>query len=447
MIDSQLGPFKIIKKIASGGMGDVYQAHDPIHNRIVAIKTLRQEFNDSSEFISRFKREANILSKIVHHNTVIVYSTEIEKDIFYIVMEYVNGTTLRDFLLTHRFFITDIISMMMQILDGIDAIHRQGILHRDIKLANVMISENNLVKIGDFGVAKSIYEEQSTITKTGQLLGTLHMLPPEILAGEKFTVQSDIYSLGLLFFEILSGFNPIYGKNDAETLQNIKDKKIDFPAELSAIIHWELRQEILKMLDKDSSKRPSNVSEVKKKMILALEKQKKFLPTKGERYPSSYPQPDNLIDELVKSNCVYMLNQAYALELASDFGTKTFESIRKEDLIAALIKIRKIGPQITHVDDAPEIENIPNNDSELNKHQAIQKLKRIKTDEISIDAPVEEKKAAKIYVMDMKDVPAIEMEKAPRKKLPPITDSSEDKRKNSGGFFGKMLSIFKKNKK
>ena len=216
--------YEIVKSIGEGGMANVYLANDTILNRKVAIKVLRGDLSHDEKFIRRFQREALSVSNLSHPNIVEVYDVGQENDQHYIVMEYIDGKTLKQ-LLNKRGSLTlsEVIDIMNQLTDGLSHAHDAYIIHRDIKPQNIMIQDDGLIKITDFGIAMALNSTQ--LTQTNSVMGSVHYLPPEQANGKSATMKSDIYSLGILMYELLTGNVPFKGDNAVEiALKHLKEK-------------------------------------------------------------------------------------------------------------------------------------------------------------------------------------------------------------------------------
>lgn len=215
--------YQIIKTIGEGGMANVYLAYDTILDRNVAVKVLRGDLANDEKFVRRFQREALSASSLAHPNIVEVYDVGEDNGQYYIVMEYIEGKHLKQLLKKRgSLTITEVIDIMMQITDGIAVAHDSYIIHRDIKPQNIMILENGLVKITDFGIAMAMNAAQ--LTQTNSVMGSVHYLPPEQASGNGSTLQSDIYSMGILMYELLCGHLPYRGDNAVEiALKHLKE--------------------------------------------------------------------------------------------------------------------------------------------------------------------------------------------------------------------------------
>ncbi len=216
--------YEIIKNIGEGGMANVYLAQDTILDRKVAVKVLRGDLASDDKFIRRFQREALSVSNLSHPNIVEVYDVGEENGSHYIVMEYIEGKTLKQLLKKRESLtLTEVIDIMTQLTDGISHAHESYIIHRDIKPQNIMIEDDGRIKITDFGIAMALNATQ--LTQTNSVMGSVHYLPPEQASGKGATIKSDIYSLGILMYELLTGNVPFKGDNAVEiALKHMKDK-------------------------------------------------------------------------------------------------------------------------------------------------------------------------------------------------------------------------------
>lgn len=215
--------YQIIKTIGEGGMANVYLAYDTILDRDVAVKVLRGDLATDEKFVRRFQREALSASSLSHPNIVEVYDVGEDNGSYYIVMEYIEGKHLKQ-LLKRRgsLTLTEVVDIMLQVTDGMSAAHDSYIIHRDIKPQNIMILENGLIKITDFGIAMALNSTQ--LTQTNSVMGSVHYLPPEQASGKGATIQSDVYSMGILMYELLTGTLPFRGDNAVEiALKHIKE--------------------------------------------------------------------------------------------------------------------------------------------------------------------------------------------------------------------------------
>ena len=215
--------YQIIKSIGEGGMANVYLAYDTILDRNVAVKVLRGDLSNDEKFVRRFQREALAASSLTHPNIVEVYDVGEDNGEYYIVMEYIEGKHLKNLLKKRgKLTISEAVDIMLQITDGMSVAHDSYIIHRDIKPQNIMILENGLVKITDFGIAMAMNATQ--LTQTNTVMGSVHYLPPEQASGQGSTLQSDIYSMGIVMYELITGELPFKGDNAVEiALKHLKE--------------------------------------------------------------------------------------------------------------------------------------------------------------------------------------------------------------------------------
>jgi len=213
MIGKRLsGRYKILDIIGGGGMANVYLARDMILDRDVAVKMLRLDFANDEEFIRRFHREAQSATSLAHPNIVSIYDVGEENDLYYIVMEYVDGQTLKQYIQQNTpLRVEEALEIMKQLTSAISHAHHNHIIHRDIKPHNILIDHNGTVKITDFGIAMAL--SATSITQTNSVLGSVHYLSPEQARGGMANRKSDIYSLGIVMFELLTGRLPFSGES------------------------------------------------------------------------------------------------------------------------------------------------------------------------------------------------------------------------------------------
>ena len=247
------GRYEIIRSIGEGGMANVYLAHDIILDRDVAVKVLRGDLSGDEKFVRRFQREALAASSLSHPNIVEMYDVGEDHGVYYIVMEYIDGKTLKQ-LIKKRGALTlsECIDIMLQLTDGVEHAHASYIIHRDLKPQNIMIQDNGEIKITDFGIAVALNNTQ--LTQTNSVMGSVHYLPPEQASGKGCTVKSDIYSMGIVFYELLTGSLPFKGDNAVEiALKHIKN---DIPSVCA--FNKSIPQSVENIVLKATAKNPKN---------------------------------------------------------------------------------------------------------------------------------------------------------------------------------------------
>ena len=262
--------YELIEKIGNGGMAKVYKAKDQILNRYVAVKILRDEFTTDQEFIKRFEAEAQSAASITHPNIVSVYDVGNEGNLYYIVMELVQGKTLKEIIVEEGSALPWkwSINIAIQIASALEVAHRNKIVHRDIKPHNIIITEDGVAKVTDFGIAKAV--SNSTITSFGTTIGSVHYFSPEHARGGFTDSKSDLYSLGVVMYEMLTGRVPF----DADTPVSVALKHMQEeptpPIELNEKIPSSVNDIILKAMRKDTSLRYQNATEMLKDLKVAL---------------------------------------------------------------------------------------------------------------------------------------------------------------------------------
>lgn len=276
--------YEIIRSIGEGGMANVYLGYDTILDRNVAIKVLRGDLSNDEKFVRRFQREALSASSLAHPNIVEMYDVGEDNGLYYIVMEYIEGKTLKQ-LLKKRGTLTlsEAIDIMLQLTDGMAHAHDSYIIHRDLKPQNIMIKDDGQIKITDFGIAMALNSTQ--LTQTNSVMGSVHYLPPEQASGKGCTIKSDIYSMGIIFYELLSGSLPFRGDNAVEiALKHMRDPLPSLREENPAI-----PQSIENIIRKATAKNPKNryddARSMHEDLLTALDDDRMDEPVYQYKYP------------------------------------------------------------------------------------------------------------------------------------------------------------------
>ena len=280
--------YEVIKSIGEGGMANVYLAYDTILDRRVAVKVLRGDLSNDEKFVRRFQREALSASSLSHPNIVEMYDVGEDNGIYYIVMEYIEGKTLKQ-LIKKRGTLTlsEAIDIMLQITDGISQAHDSYIIHRDLKPQNIMIKEDGTIKITDFGIAMALNSTQ--LTQTNSVMGSVHYLPPEQASGKGSTIRSDIYSMGILFYEIITGTLPFKGDNAVEiALKQMRDE-IPSIRRKNQAIPQSVENVILKATAKNPKNRYADSKEMHADLLTVLNDER----VNEERYVFKYPEHES----------------------------------------------------------------------------------------------------------------------------------------------------------
>ncbi len=251
--------YEILEKIGTGGMSDVYKAKCHKLNRFVAVKVLKQEFSENANFVSKFRIEAQAAAGLMHPNIVNVYDVGEENGIYYIVMELVEGITLKKYIEKKaRLSYKEAVSIAIQVSMGIEAAHKNHIIHRDIKPQNIIISKDGKVKVTDFGIAKAA----TSNTITSNVMGSVHYTSPEQARGGYSDEKSDIYSMGITLFEMLTGRVPFNGETTVAIAIKHIQEEIPSPKEYVAEIPSSVEGIVLKCCQKSPDRRYSNVQEL-----------------------------------------------------------------------------------------------------------------------------------------------------------------------------------------
>jgi serine/threonine protein kinase len=259
MIGKTILHYKILEKLGEGGMGVVYKAEDTKLKRDVAIKFLPPQIASQSEERERFKVEAQAAAALNHPNIATIHSIEETDDEAFIVMEYIDGVELKEKITSGPFKLNKAFEIVTKIADGLKTAHSKGIIHRDIKSSNIMVTGDNQVKVMDFGLAK--IKGNGFVTKVGTTMGTAAYMSPEQVSGEKVDKRTDIWTLGIIFYELLTGELPFKADYDAAWTYVVLNKDPLKPSELDRKIPAQLDSIVMKMLEKDRDKRYSNIEE------------------------------------------------------------------------------------------------------------------------------------------------------------------------------------------
>lgn len=261
--------YEIIENVGNGGMATVYKAKDHVLNRFVAVKILRDEFTTDNEFIKRFRSEAQAVASLSNPNIVAVYDVGNEGNLYYIVMELVQGKTLKEVIqeqgkLSWKWSIR----VAIQIAKALETAHKNNIIHRDIKPHNIIITEDGMAKVTDFGIAKAV--SNSTITAFGTTLGSVHYFSPEHARGGFTDAKSDLYSLGVVMYEMLTGKIPFEADTPVSVaLMHMQEKPIE-PITLTPTIPVSVNKIVMKAMQKNASLRYQSATEMLKDLNMSL---------------------------------------------------------------------------------------------------------------------------------------------------------------------------------
>ena len=263
MIGKILGErYRLQEKIGEGGMALVYKGTDTLLGRTVAVKILRENLTGDKELVRSFRREALSAANLSHPNIVNVYDVGQENNLYYIVMEYIDGQTLKDLILEKGTLPpSQVVSIAIQICEALEEAHKHNTVHRDIKPHNILITPAGRIKVADFGIARGV--TNTTITYTSTIIGSVHYLSPEQASGKPAEERSDIYSLGIVLYEMLTGTVPFSGENPvAVALKHIQEN-VPFPAEINTEVSLELEEIIMQAVEKNPTDRYRTAKELK----------------------------------------------------------------------------------------------------------------------------------------------------------------------------------------
>jgi serine/threonine protein kinase len=261
MIGKEIGNHRILKELGKGGMGVVYKAHQLSLGRPVAMKVLPQHLTNDESFIKRFHNEARAIARLNHPNIVQIYDIGNEGDIHYYTMEFIEGPTLDDVIYKEGFLSPDrTLAILNQVAKALRYAHSQGIVHRDIKPSNIMIAKLGRVKLTDFGLA--LQQRTTRLTVDGGIVGTPEYMSPEQAAGRTATAQSDIYSLGVVAYELLTGKVPFEGDSPLIVLSKIQNTEPQWPRSIDPDIPVDLENIVRKMMARNPSERYASCQEI-----------------------------------------------------------------------------------------------------------------------------------------------------------------------------------------
>ena len=288
MVGQTLAHYKILEKIGSGGMGDVYLAEDTKLDRKVALKVLPPELAESDERRARFKREAKAIAALNHPNIVTIYSVEEADGVHFLTMELVQGQTLDQLIPKSGLEVERWLDIALPLADAVAAAHEQDIVHRDLKPSNVMFSDRGQVKVFDFGLARisrsktpqNLDSDQSTAmaTRSGMVLGTVPYMSPEQLQGKTVDRRSDIFSLGAVLYQMATGRAPFVGASSAELMSSILRDAPPMISELRSDLPPDLSRITQRCLEKDTRDRFSTAADLHYELrALSREKRPRFV--------------------------------------------------------------------------------------------------------------------------------------------------------------------------
>ena len=340
--------YEILEILGEGGMAFVYKARDMQLERFVAIKTLKPNYVNQETFVDRFKREAKTAANLNHPNIVQIFDWGIE-DEPYFVMEYIEGNTLTSIIAKNRTIsLSDILFIGAQVSNGLHAAHQKGLVHRDIKPGNIMITPDGKVKVTDFGIV-SLQNEESDITKTGSILGTASYISPEQAQGKPVSIESDLYSLGTVLYELITGKAPFSGDSPISTATKHLTEKPEKPSLFRRDLPKGVETAILKLLEKATYDRFKSAEDLRATLL----QQRKALQSEQTR--------ENLVDLTNPKVKLRFTLPALIISIGVVFGTiwtltQVFDGLPVDGGAPTLIEI----PDLTGSEQAQALEDLQN---------------------------------------------------------------------------------------
>ena len=340
--------YEILEILGEGGMAFVYKARDIQLERFVAIKTLKPNYVNQETFVDRFKREAKTAANLNHPNIVQIFDWGIE-DEPYFVMEYIEGNTLTSIIAKNRTIsLSDILFIGAQVSSGLHAAHQKGLVHRDIKPGNIMITPDGKVKVTDFGIV-SLQNEESDITKTGSILGTASYISPEQAQGKPVSIESDLYSLGTVLYELITGKAPFSGDSPISTATKHLTEKPEKPSLFRRDLPKGVESAILKLLEKATYDRFKSAEDLRATLL----QQRKALQSEQTR--------ENLVDLTNPKVKLRFTLPALVISIGVVFGTiwtltQVFDGLPVDGGAPTLIEI----PDLTGSEQAQALEDLQN---------------------------------------------------------------------------------------
>ena len=308
--------YKVIELLGEGGMAFVYKAKDMQLERIVAIKTLKPTYVEQTTFVERFKREAQTAANLNHPNIVQIFDWGIEEEPYF-VMEYIEGNTLTEIIANRKTIsLTDILFIGAQVANGLQAAHSQGLVHRDIKPGNIMITPDGKVKVTDFGIV-SLQNEESDITKTGSILGTASYISPEQAQGKPVSKESDLYSLGTVIYELITGNPPFVGDTPIATATKHITEKPEKLSKYRNDIPKGIENAVLKLLHKYPKDRFKNAEDLRavliqqKTQLQAIQTQENLVDLTSPKIKYRFTLPALIVSISIVAGTIWTLSQIF----------------------------------------------------------------------------------------------------------------------------------------
>ncbi len=281
--------YKIIEKLGSGGTAIVYRGQDILLNRMVTIKILREEYGNNSDFVRRFRHEAQAVASLSHGNIVGIYDVGSEDNMQYIVMEFVEGESLKDYIRRKGVVpVAEACNIINQVLAGIQHAHEHGIIHRDIKSHNILLSRDGQAKVTDFGIAVGMSDVTLTYNTSSRIMGSVHYISPEQVQGQPVTEKSDIYSAGVVFYEMLTGRLPFLGETPISIAMQHVQGELILPHQINPAVSMGISYVVMRAMRKNPETRYASAREMAEAVVAAYQ---------GESEQAPYSDQAGITDE------------------------------------------------------------------------------------------------------------------------------------------------------
>ncbi len=338
MVNRSIKDYEIKELIATGGMAAIYRAIDMRTGSTIAIKILHGHLAQDKDFITRFEREAQAAANLKHQNIIDILGYGEAAGVYYIAMEYVEGKSLKDLINSVKFIPHDIaLAIVYDICQGIEHAHQKGVVHRDLKPANILVNKEGRVKITDFGLAQA--QDLTSITVTGAIVGTPAYMSPEQAAGKKIDTRSDIFSLGVVIYEMATGTKPFQGESYSSVIHAILTIPAPRPIEANPIVEDSISTIIEKMLQKDTDKRYQNISSVSDDVYAYFRKHNIEVPSK--KIGEFIAEPDRISK--------HKIQEAKDTYLKRGYHYMTLGKGNIEDAIKEFEKVQYLDPEDANV--------------------------------------------------------------------------------------------------
>lgn len=349
-----IGQYQVIEELGSGGMGAVYLCLDELLNRQVAVKVIPLNEFSSSDAISRFLQEGKALARLQHPQIVSVYSLGQTEGFAYLAMEFVEGATLHTLSRRRLVSVSDALRIFIDVAEGLHHVHKAGIIHRDLKPGNIMVGKDARAKLIDFGIAKlgEGDEDGGVKTQTGIVIGTLNYIAPELFRGEAPSVKSDLYSLGLILYESLTGRTPFKGQNRFETMEKIRSGELEIAPVLKALVPAEVWNLVEICVRPDPQDRPRDCMQIIEQTRDALKRVEPILVQQGIDIELAKLKIENWQEASEKLRSLGVKSDemplVFAAALCDQPSTDSTSKINIERLSSSVVRVQEVARSGAH---------------------------------------------------------------------------------------------------